>query len=224
MKSDGKKPYALKEFMILYNATCVFAAGMVCFYGSIFIFHAVQNGGIHFVGNKDLIDTSYGQAYMQMAFQWFYYQKFWEFMDTFIFMLRQKWEQASFLHIYHHASITVVVALYVTFDASGDSYIPILLNSGVHVIMYSYYLCSAVKLRWLDAVKPYITYMQITQFLIIAAQACLMWFMGPEYGYPDFLKIVMLIYMATMIYLFGSFAMRKYGGKKRSTGGDKKKQ
>jgi elongation of very long chain fatty acids protein 4 len=43
----------------------------------------------------------------------FYYQKFYEFVDTFIFMMRNSYRQVTFLHVYHHSSITIVVAMYV---------------------------------------------------------------------------------------------------------------
>jgi elongation of very long chain fatty acids protein 4 len=40
--------------------------------------------------------------------QWvFYVSKIFDFMDTIFMVLRSKWDQFSFLHTYHHASIFV---------------------------------------------------------------------------------------------------------------------
>jgi elongation of very long chain fatty acids protein 4 len=40
------------------------------------------------------------QAWLQFGVKLFYYQKFWEFIDTFIFMIRNNYRQVSFLHVY----------------------------------------------------------------------------------------------------------------------------
>lgn len=44
-------------------------------------------------------------------------------------MLRKSYRQVSFLHVYHHSSITVVTMLAAQFDTSGDVYLAALLNS-----------------------------------------------------------------------------------------------
>ena len=44
--------------------------------------------------------------------------------------------QVTFLHLFHHSSITFVVGSIVRFDYSGDMFLPILLNSIVHVLMH----------------------------------------------------------------------------------------
>lgn len=76
--------------------------------------------------------------------------------------------QVTFLHVYHHSSITFVVGLIVPYSFSGDFYLPILLNSVVHVVMYSYYLLMVLKVPfpW----KSMITIMQLVQFCLIMGQ------------------------------------------------------
>lgn len=39
----------------------------------------------------------------------YYAQKFLEYGDTIFFLLRKSFRQVTFLHIYHHVSITLVV-------------------------------------------------------------------------------------------------------------------
>lgn len=92
--------------------------------------------------------------------------------------MRNSYRQVSFLHVYHHSSITIVVAMYAHFDTSGDVYLPVMLNSIVHVIMYGYYFCGAAGFKFQLALRPHITKMQLTQFLIIASQAFMVWSHG----------------------------------------------
>jgi len=71
---------------------------------------------------------------------WLHYcNKYLEFFDTIFMVLRGRLDQVSFLHIYHHT--TIVWAWYwgVRLYIRGDSYFGALLNSIIHVFMYSYY-------------------------------------------------------------------------------------
>lgn len=118
---------------------------------------------------------------MAFAFWFFFAQKFWEFLDTWFFILKKNFRQVTFLHVYHHSSITFVVGLVVPYSFSGDFYLPILLNSIVHVIMYSYYLLMVLKVKfpW----KNLITILQLVQFCIIMTQnilsSCFSYFSQP---------------------------------------------
>lgn len=60
---------------------------------------------------------------------WLYYiQKYFEFLDTVFFILKKSWRQVTFLHIYHHASVALVVRQFVLYDINGDSYVAAFLN------------------------------------------------------------------------------------------------
>jgi len=211
-KVKGEKDLVVKgptlsAFMQFYNLTCVCAAASSAFC----IIAYLVKFGLDFSGNKQgTMDTADGKAWLQYGVYLFYYQKFWEFIDTFIFMIRDSQRQVTILHVYHHTSITVIVALYSTYDSSGDVYLPVMLNSLVHVIMYGYYFCGAQGYTFQRVLRPYITKMQLTQFLIIATQSFMVWFQGPDVGFPDWLKVIMIIYMSTMLTLFGNFFYQQY--------------
>jgi elongation of very long chain fatty acids protein 4 len=70
--------------------------------------------------------------------------------------------QVSFLHVYHHISIAWAwwIGLYIW--PGGDSYFGALLNSWIHVMMYSYYTLSLLKINcpW----KRFLTQAQLLQF------------------------------------------------------------
>jgi hypothetical protein len=85
-------------------------------------------------------------------------------------------------------------------------YLPILLNSLNHALVYLHYLLATLGLQswW----APYITTMQLAQFIIIFAQSLLSYRIGPTCGSPDFAKVLMIVYMGSMVALFGNFFLQ----------------
>ena len=140
----------------------------------------------------------------------YYAQKFLEYGDTLFFVLRLRLRQLTFLHVYHHVSITLVTALFLRYDVNGDSYLPALANSVVHVLMYSHYLLSAfgVDAWW----KRQLTALQLVQFGGVMAQSIYSAWRGQGCGFPDWLKVVMIAYQLTMLGLFGAFFVSSYLG------------
>jgi GNS1/SUR4 family len=70
--------------------------------------------------------------------------------------------QVSFLHVYHHTSIAWAWWFGIKLFPGGDAYFGALLNSWIHVMMYSYYTFSLLKIScpW----KRYLTQAQLLQF------------------------------------------------------------
>ena len=165
----------------------------------------------------------------------YYAQKFLEYGDTAFFILRRKFRQLTFLHLYHHVSITLVVRVHVLaqpctclpaagfsrnppcpsqttaflrYDVNGDTYLPALCNSAVHVLMYSHYMLAALDVDtfW----KASLTGLQLVQFLTVMAQSVISLYRGPTCGFPDWLKLVMVAYQLTMLALFGAFFVHNY--------------
>ncbi|KAI8065885.1 ELO family [Gongronella butleri] len=95
-----------------------------------------------------------------------YLVKYWELLDTCFLVAKKK--KLEFLHYYHH-SLTMVLCYTQLVGKSTVSWVPIVLNLTVHVLMYYYYYRTAAgaKIWW----KKYLTTMQITQFVIDLA-AC----------------------------------------------------
>ena len=142
------------------------------------------------------------------VFVLFYMQKYLEFFDTWFFLLRKSSRQVTFLHLFHHSSITVVVGSILPFDYNGDMYLPIMLNSANHMLVYLHYLLATLGLNswW----APYITSLQLAQFIIIFGQSLLSYRVGPTCGSPDFAKILIIVYMGSMVALFGNFFLQRY--------------
>ncbi|XP_026666719.1 elongation of very long chain fatty acids protein 7-like [Ceratina calcarata] len=102
-----------------------------------------------------------------------------DLVETGIFILRKKQNQISFLHIYHHITTVWISWLYARYFTYELALTLIVLNCGVHVIMYSYYLLSSfgeTMTSVLRPIKPYITLIQMVQFVIMIVyviQACI---------------------------------------------------
>jgi len=192
----------LRPFIAVYNAICVVLAGAVV-YGILQL--KMKNPGT-FACN--LIDESKDGQQMGWVFWLFYAQKYWEFCDTWFFILRKSTRQVTFLHLYHHCSITWLCAIVLPYDYSGDMYLPALLNSIVHVLMYSHYLATILGVNswW----RHYLTSLQLIQFALIFSQNSYSLWKGSECGSPDFCKLVMMMYMFSMLLLFGNFYVKRY--------------
>lgn len=102
----------------------------------------------------------------------FYFSKILEFMDTLLILLSDsRNRRLSFLHVYHHSVVIVMCYLWLS---TSQSLFPVALvtNASVHVLMYGYYLLSAMgrRPRW----KRLVTDFQILQFVFSFAISGLM--------------------------------------------------
>lgn len=169
-------------------------------------------GGYNFWGNA-YVPT---QREMGLTIYVFFLSKFYEFIDTFIMLLKGKWQQISVLHVYHHASISFIWWAIARMAPGGDAWYSCALNSFVHVLMYTYYLLSTLlgkderkkrKYLWWGR---YLTQFQMFQFVTNMGQAAYCYLRSP---YPRYLSALLFFYMQTLLALFLNFYLSKHGGK-----------
>lgn len=98
----------------------------------------------------------------------FYLSKFYEVIDTLIIIAKGK--KSSFLQTYHHAGAMICMWAGIRY-MSPPIWMFVLVNSFIHSIMYSFYLCSALHLKVPVWFKRTLTTMQITQFVVGASFA-----------------------------------------------------
>lgn len=148
----------------------------------------------------------------------FYVSKVFDFMDTFFIVMRRKWKQLIFLHLYHHSSIFLMYWLNVNAGYDGDIYFTIILNSFIHFVMYSYYEATTFNITVPKMLKKLVTNMQRIQFLMMNTQAIYILVMGC--AYPRKITCIYLVYIISLFYLFTQFSNREYSsppvGKKTS--------
>lgn len=86
-----------------------------------------------------------------------------ELLDTIFIIVRQKGSQLSFLHIYHHSTMSLVWWVGAKFVPGGSALNVALVNCVVHVLMYAYYAFATLGQRvraylwW----KKYLTMLQL---------------------------------------------------------------
>ncbi|KAK8793130.1 hypothetical protein WA538_002579 [Blastocystis sp. DL] len=199
---ENRERFNPKPFMVFYNFVCVCLA-TYCFYGMVRYYFLQQP----FLYCSNLDFASENAKTIAHFIYVFYIQKYWEFIDTFLFILRKSYRQVTFLHVYHHSSITVMTNLFLHVYPGGDNCLPVLLNSFVHMLMYTHYLCSVlgVKCWW----RSILTKLQLIQFVLITVINVADLVKGGCQE-PEFMNWILIGYMATMIVLFSQFYVRRY--------------
>lgn len=145
------------------------------------------------------------------ALWWFYFSKCVEMLDTIFFILRKKNNQVSFLHVYHHATMFPIWYIGVKWVAGGQSFFGGMINSFIHVIMYTYYGVAALGPEWQKYLwwKRYLTKLQLIQFvcgIAHASQALVI----RHCGFPAWMHYALIFYAFTILLFFLNFYFHAY--------------
>lgn len=203
----NRKPFDLRYLMIAYNFSMVLLNG--------YIFWGI---GVHgWFGKYDIRcepvnrSTTDVSAVKMVFFGWlFYVSKFIEFLDTVFFILRKKESQVTLLHVIHHCSMPFNCWFTIRFVPGGHASMVAFVNSGVHVVMYSYYALSALG----PAVTPYlffkkyITRIQMIQFLFLMAHALQLLFRDCDF--PNIFVSYIGFYAVLFMIMFSNFYVKSY--------------
>ena len=203
-----RPPFELRGIMLFYNTIMVFSNAFTFIKMLQFSKYGLEFLNMEYPSDK--IFSSYKAHYLNICY-FYLLTKFLDLFDTIFFVLRKKYNQISTLHLYHHTIVPIFVwyVLWLTIDLSGLMLFG-LLNSLVHVIMYSYYSLSAFgpkieKYLWW---KRYITQLQLIQFVIFGIYAVLQYIYSV--GYPKQLFIVFLPQPFIFFYMFYMFYRQSY--------------
>ncbi|XP_066996656.1 very long chain fatty acid elongase AAEL008004 isoform X1 [Anabrus simplex] len=177
---ENRKPFELKRVLIAYNLFQVLF--------SSWLFYEISMSG-WLTGRYNFrcepVDYSNHPKTLRMvhACWWYYFSKFTEFFDTFFFVLRKKNSHISTLHVIHHGVMPMSVWFGVKFTPGGHSTFFGLLNTFVHIIMYTYYLLAAMGPRYQKYLwwKKYLTTFQMVQFVAIMVHAFQLLFIDCNY-------------------------------------------
>ena len=123
-------------------------------------------------------------------------------------------QQVSFLHVYHHTSIAWAWWLGLKLYPGGDIYFGALINSWIHVMMYSYYTLSLLKIRcpW----KKYLTQAQLLQFVSVVVYSSFSMVRMPDGAtWRHYLAYSVQVFeMVSLFVLFLFFYRKAYSSKK----------
>ncbi|KAI4472236.1 hypothetical protein M0802_017026 [Mischocyttarus mexicanus] len=213
-----RKPYNLKNTLIVYNFLQVLASVYIVYEGLMSGWGNKYNFYCQPVDYSDdptaLRSESSGGGGcgggMTRAVYTYFICKLIELLDTVFFVLRKKDKQISFLHVYHHSLMPTSSWIGVRWLSGGHGTFLGLINSFVHIIMYSYYMLAAFgpKMQPYLWWKKYVTSLQLLQFVIVGFHSSLVLFNGCNY--PIFPVILMVTNAFFFTYLFGSFYIETY--------------
>ncbi|XP_022229614.2 elongation of very long chain fatty acids protein 4 [Drosophila obscura] len=203
-----RKPYELKKLIIGHNVvqvlSCIYVLREISYLSdnAIYIFWKCRDLG----SSPEMV-----RRYFELAY-FLFWLKTSELLETVIFVLRKKQNQVSNLHIFHHFSTLTLIYILIHYNRNGlAAYYVVFLNSLVHIIMYSYYLVTAVAdkgvIRALTPVKKSITVIQMVQFGLILTQVA---FQTAICGMPKVVFGYFTFVIMVMLYGFYDFYTRAY--------------
>ncbi|XP_011643468.1 elongation of very long chain fatty acids protein AAEL008004 [Pogonomyrmex barbatus] len=211
---EHRKPFQLKRILVVYNflqillSTWLFMEGM-----EYTLFH-------NYSWTCAPVDFSHKPIALRVARGVYVYflAKLTELLDTVFFVLRKKEKQITFLHMYHHTVMPMISWGATKYYPGGHGIFVGIINSFVHIIMYTYYLLAALLphrqhqryLWW----KKYITTLQMTQFCLAFLHNCLLLFY--DCNYPKWSVILVLPNAMFFYFLFSDFYNNAYTVKKEN--------
>jgi len=157
----NQKPQSLHWPMMLHNAFLLLISLAMCVGTVVEALLALSRGNHIF----DLFCDPKADFARGPIWFWtyiYYLSKFYEFLDTFFIVMKKK--PVIFLHLYHHAVVVVVCWLGMQ-NLHTNQWFAVTLNTGIHVVMYSYYIMAANGYQpwW----KKYLTTIQMIQFCMV---------------------------------------------------------
>mmetsp|Transcript_30073 Transcript_30073/g.73168 ORF Transcript_30073/g.73168 Transcript_30073/m.73168 type:complete len:684 (-) Transcript_30073:89-2140(-) len=182
----GRKAIHPKAVIKVYNVAQI----LVCLYMTVGILPSIWNP---FGVNSSFSANTEWVVFVH------YLSKYLDWFDTLFIILRKRRSQLSFLHVYHHMTISMVWGfLCHTGNGNGTSSYGAWINSLTHVIMYSHYLWTSFGLQ--NPLKKFVTTWQITQFwsCLLHAGAVL----TLETVFNRHVAWLQVVYQITMVYLF----------------------
>ncbi|XP_012267801.2 elongation of very long chain fatty acids protein 4-like [Athalia rosae] len=202
----GRRAFKLTWALVPYNL----AMALLNAYIAVELFVASTRLQYSYVCQPIRHITRPDELQIANAVWWYYFSKLLEFCDTFFFILRKKDNQLSFLHVYHHSTMFSLWWIGIKWVPSGSTFLPAMVNSFIHVLMYSYYGLAALgpsiaKYLWW---KKYLTILQLIQF----TAALVLGINGIRSGcdFPLWMQYALVLYMMSFIVLFGNFYAKAY--------------
>nr|CAD7410955.1 unnamed protein product [Timema cristinae] len=223
-----REAYELRKSMLVYNVIQIL-------FSVYLVYEALMSGWWDDYSYRcQPIDFSDNPKAVRMARACWCYMicKVVELLDTVLlcyFVLRKKSNQISYLHLYHHTFMPVCSWIGVKFFAGGHGTLLGLINSFVHIIMYSYYLFAGLGPRFQKYLwwKKHLTTMQMVRFQYSLLGVDLVSTPGRsvqfaivfvhsaqnivfECNYPKVIVVLLCVNSIYFFSMFGSFYRRIY--------------
>jgi len=221
----NRPAYDLKFLLIPYNWALV---GLSTFLFYEFLMAGWGTGDFSLLCQEPEWGNSARELRMIRVMWWFWISKHIEFLDTYFFIARKNFRQVSFLHVFHHTLMAATWYLGPKYAGGGMGTFHALINSFVHMVMYTYYGIAAMgheyrKYLWW---KKYLTSFQMAQFVAIFGHMTNIIVFYPDCKWPQIFKYIIAMYGTIFFVLFSNFWIQNYtkGGRNKPamTGGKSK--
>ncbi|XP_053674777.1 elongation of very long chain fatty acids protein 4-like [Anopheles nili] len=205
-----RKPYDLRRLMMAYNVFQV----AVCY---CLIRQLIRHGWtFRYLYTCELVDYSDSKDAIGFLHASYlnYLVKTAELIETVLFALRKKRNQISFLHVYHHVFTYMLAWIFAKYVGGSMLTYTIIVNSLVHMCMYSYYLLAVIPKYvpfQLSKLKRYLTALQIIQLVSILMN--IMFAMRSTCAVPRTHVLLYMPYMVVLISMFINFYVKTYSSK-----------
>merc|ERR1711928_103393 len=165
----NREPYNIKGIMIAYNLFQTLFSAWMCYVSwTYFGFYPGSSKYSWHCEPVDYSDSTDSLRILSLAW-WYFFSKFVDLLDTFFFVARKKYSHVSALHVIHHSTLPWLSWWGPKFVGGGQAAFGPFLNSGIHTLMYFYYLCAAIG-PWMQPYlwwKKYLTTLQLVQFVMV---------------------------------------------------------
>nr|XP_018901840.1 PREDICTED: elongation of very long chain fatty acids protein AAEL008004-like [Bemisia tabaci] len=209
---ENRKPLNIKGIILAYNFFQMINNGWI-----VYLLFTTPGAISHLAQNKCApMEKSNPLFYAMCAGSWYFFMsKVYDLLDTVFFVLRKKQSHVTFLHVYHHANMVLSCWAYLKYIKGEQGVLIGVLNSFVHVVMYTYYFLSALgpqvqKYLWW---KKYITKLQLLQFGIVCMYA--LFFVVRNCVQSQVLIYYAMFQAITFSILFADFYRKAYLKKKQ---------
>ena len=209
---SGRKPEDTPSWVfplsVVHNTVMTVFSGYVFFITMQFLLpRAFEPGFIYDPECKVLMGTpgdNNGSPLGYICFL-FFVSKLYEFMDTWILLLKGK--KTIFLQKYHHIGAALIM-WGLTFSRTEASWIFLGFNSFIHTIMYFYYLltCFGYRPKW----KIILTSLQLTQFVCGLSLTIPYFMLDCTTGPSLYTLIANNAYVTILVFLFADFFKSTY--------------
>ncbi|XP_071452990.1 very long chain fatty acid elongase 7-like [Hetaerina americana] len=207
----NRKPFDLRRVLVAYNILQVS-------YNAWLFYEARISGDWVYLNRYNIrcqpVDYSNSPAakYIAAICWWYFICKLTEFFDTISFVLRKKNDHISWLHVIHHGTMPLSVWFGVKFTPGGHSTFFGMLNTFVHIVMYSYYLLASFGPKYQKYIwwKKYLTALQMVHFVLIMLHSFQLLF-RENCGYPVFFVWWIGCHAIMFYVFFTGFFKEKYG-------------
>ncbi|CAB9524880.1 Cyclopropane-fatty-acyl-phospholipid synthase [Seminavis robusta] len=204
-------PAAAKAIQPTYNSL---QATFNVWHAAAVLFCALHSGYSFWGNTNPEWNPTMGMLY------WLYFlNKIVDCADTVFIKLSDKKKSVSKLHWMHHMGQIWLAYFVLNICPMGDCWGPQFINSSIHAAMYSWYLMSASKIpalpHFAKMVKPCLTAMQMTQFLVLMVHNSQAIRLGTV---PIELSVGSLAWMVFLFAMFGNFWVQAYTVENKNNG------